>query len=220
MFMRFTTVTGEQSRVPAALDFIEERLRPQVEATAGNQGLSTFAASDYGVVIALSYWADVEAMLASEVPFEPLARQAATVARGTLSREQYEVAAGYRRSAPPPGAVVEVSRFEFEPGKAAELVELFRTDSLPCFAAAPGLCATQLLLDRETGQGLIGSIWHDERAARAFWIPAGQLRTRTAHRVAVTYTGSDFYQLRRCVWAVGEASVGADRQPAAAQLTR
>jgi hypothetical protein len=208
MHMRFSTITGAQSKVGAVLDFIEESLREQVEAIPGNEGLATFAAADYGVTIALSYWTDGDAMELSEQPLAPLALQAAAVGAGALTQERYAVGAGYRRSTPTEGAVVEFSRFEFDPARVSQMIELFSVDSLPSFKAAHGLCTAQLLLDHGAGVGMIASAWTNELAARAFWIPAGELRAAAAHQVPMTFTGSEFYRVRRCHWAENALRVG------------
>jgi hypothetical protein len=88
------------------------------------------------------------------------------------------------------------------------MIELFSGDSLPGFKAAHGLCTAQLLLDYGAGVGMIASAWTNELAARAFWIPAGELRAAAAHRVPMTFTGSEFYRVRRCHWAENALRVG------------
>jgi hypothetical protein len=195
MFVRFVTIAGEKAKTDAALDFMENSVRPRIEASAGNKGLATLIAADQGLTVGASYWSDDVAMEAAEEALASVRQQVAVVAGGTLRIEEYEIAGYFRQATPTSGAVAELARFELDVTKLDQVVAIFNEDSVRCLKAAAGFCCAQLFIDREFGHGMVGTSWEDESSARAFRIPARELRAQLAQRASVTILGSELYRL-------------------------
>lgn len=195
MFIRFATIAGEKPRVSAALGFIENSVRPEVEASAGSKGLATLISVDETQVVGASYWSDDAAMEVAEEVVALVRQQAVDLAGGTLRKEEYEIVAFFRRSTPAPGVVAELARFELDLAKLNQLIAIFNDDAITRLKAAAGFCCAQLFVDREFGHGMVATSWKDESSARAFKIPARELRAQLVQHGSMTVPDSEFYRL-------------------------
>lgn len=195
MFIRFATITGETAKVDAALEFMENSLRPRIEASSGNKGLATLTAADEGLTVGASCWSDDSAMEAAEEALASVRQQAAVVAGGTLRSEEYEVAAYFRQATPTSGAIAWLTRFDFDLNKLDQAVAIFTEDSVRRLKSAAGFCCAQLLIDREFGHGMVVTSWDSEPSARVFRDPARELRTQVAQRASVAFHGAELYRL-------------------------
>ena len=195
MYVRLTIISGNPAKIDSSVEFLEQTARPQVEATAGNKGLATFTGVDARITIAASYWDTADALEASGTALAPLREQVEAAAGGPLSVEEYEVALGWRQTIPVRGAVVRLSRMEVEPAKADDAIAHYREETAPRLKGAPGLCSFQLLLDRESGQGMVATAWENERAASDFWPMAQELRDQATERVGAHFTSTEHYSL-------------------------
>jgi heme-degrading monooxygenase HmoA len=197
MYVRFTIISGVPAKVDSSVEYLEQTARPQVEATAGNKGLATLTGVDARITIAASYWETAEALEASGTTLAPLREQVEAAAGGPLSVEEYEVALGWRQSIPARGAVVRLSRMEIEPARVDDGIVYYREETAPRLKGAPGLCSFQLLLDRESGQGMVATAWENERVASDFWPTAQKLRDQVTERVGAHFTSIEHYSLIR-----------------------
>jgi heme-degrading monooxygenase HmoA len=111
--------------------------------------------------------------------------------------ERFEVIVGFRRSIPARGAPVRLSRFEIDPSRVEEAITWFWEESVPRVKAADGLCSFQLLLDRESGSGMVATAWENREAAEAFWPTAEQLRAVASERVGLRFSPPDTYTMVR-----------------------
>lgn len=195
MFVRLTTITGENSTLDATVDFVEGTGRPRIEACEGNRGFATFTAA--GTVVGASYWVDESAMRASLEVLGPLREQGAAVAGGRVSTEAYEMVVGFRRSIPARGATVRLARSQSDPARLDAGVATFRDDAAPRIKGAPGLCSVQLLVDRGSGRGMVATAWEDERAAEDFWPTASDLRAQATRRAGTTFAEVEVYSMVR-----------------------
>ena len=94
---------------------------------------------------------------------------------------------------PSRGALARLSRFQVEPARVDEAIKSIGEESVPRVKGADGLCSFQLLVDRDTGNGMIVSAWENQEAAEAFWPTAEQLRAR-----ATEHAGVQFLDVENC----------------------
>jgi hypothetical protein len=45
------------------------------------------------------------------------------------------------------------------PAKIEEILGFFRRDVLPRMKAQPGFCAVRNMINRQTGEGMVGTVW-------------------------------------------------------------
>jgi heme-degrading monooxygenase HmoA len=197
MFARCTIVLGDPRKIDAAIDYVDGTVRAQVETTEGNRGFAVVADAESGRLIGASYWNNAETMLASEDRLAEARAKTAAALDGQVHTERFEVTAGFQMSIPSRGAVVRVSRFEVDPARVDEAISLTREETAPRIKGADGLSAFQQLLNRETGTGLIVTVWEDQAAAEAFRLIAEQLRARASDRVGTRFEPADTFTMIR-----------------------
>jgi heme-degrading monooxygenase HmoA len=197
MFARYTTVRGDPDKIEAAIEYVDGEGRSAVEATQGNLGFAVVADPAGGRLIGASYWDSRESMADAESALAEARERAANTAEGEVNIERFEVVIGFRRSIPARGALARLSRFQVEPARVDEAITNMREESLPRVKGADGLCSFQLLLDRDTGSGMVVSTWENQEAADAFWPTAEQLRARTTERAGVRFLDVENYTLVR-----------------------
>lgn len=101
MYGRVNIIFGEKDEVENGVAHLEASDRAAVEATAGNQGLTTLVDREAGMIVAVSYW---DALTHSSEAALARAREgAAAAAGGDLIVESYEVVMQERMTAPVAG---------------------------------------------------------------------------------------------------------------------
>jgi heme-degrading monooxygenase HmoA len=197
MFARFTTVQGDPDKIDAAIEYTDGEARAAVEATPGNRGFAVVADPAGGRLVGASYWDSRESMTNSESTLAEPRERAASTAGGEASMERFEVVVGFRHSIPARGALARISRFEVEPARVDEAIKNMRDESVPRIKGADGLCSFQMLLDRDTGRGMVVSAWENQAVADAFWPTVQQLRARASERAGVRFLEVEDHTLVR-----------------------
>jgi heme-degrading monooxygenase HmoA len=197
MFARYTTLRGDPDKIEAAIEYVDGEGRAAVEATPGNRGFAVVADPAGGRLIGASYWDSRESMTNAESALAEARARAASTAGGELSIERFEVVVGFRHSIPARGAVARLSRFQVDPSRVDEAITEMREESVPRVKGSDGLASFQLLLESDTGSGMVVSSWENQAAADAFWPTAEQLRARAAERAGVRFLDPENYTVIR-----------------------
>lgn len=197
MFARYTTVRGDPGKIEAAVEYADGEARAAVEATPGNLGFAVLTDPANGRLIGASYWDSRESMSEAETALAETRSTAASTAGGEVSMERFEVMIGFRHSIPGRGAAARLSRLQVEPARVDELITRIREEAVPQVKGADGLCSFQLLLDRDTGSGMIVSSWEESADTEAFWPTAQQLRARATEQVGVRFLDIEDYTMVR-----------------------
>ena len=56
MYVRIHTLAGDPARLGEATRYLEEKLRPPVEAQPGSRGMAVLSNADLGVCVIATYW--------------------------------------------------------------------------------------------------------------------------------------------------------------------
>lgn len=185
MHVRMNMLAGDPARMDEATRYLEGSVRPHVEAQPGNRGIAVLTNADLGVCLIASYWDTADAMTASEQAVEVPRKELTELIRGTVTVEHYEAAVFVRRSRPPAGAGVRMTRIDADPAHLDAAIAEFRNTGVPALMQMPGMCSTQFLADRETGHCIAVTAWQDHAAMAAGRSGVATLR---ADLVAVTHT--------------------------------
>jgi heme-degrading monooxygenase HmoA len=203
VFARFTTVRGDPAKLDTAADRVDGEVRARVEAMAGNRGFAVLTDPRGGRLIGASYWEDERALRASEAELADSRVAAAQSLDGEFDMESYAVAIGSRRTIPGRGAEVRLTRTQVDPARLEEAVTLTREETLPRVKGADGLCSFQMLIDRESGRGMVITAWEDHAASTAFAPVAEQLRARAADRVGIRFEPPETWTVVRTTVQLG-----------------
>jgi hypothetical protein len=195
MYARMNIIFGEKDKVGAGIDRIERSDRPVVEATTGNRGLATMVDREAGVIVATSYWD--EPLHSSEAALTEAREAAAAAAGGDLVVERFELAYRALAAAPVSGAAVRMTRVHLDLSAVTDGLAFFGDTVMPAVSAVPGFCSAELLIDRDSGNGIVVTVWNDtddaDRGERAL----AQLRDTAEVRVGAKFVRSEAYSLVR-----------------------
>jgi hypothetical protein len=195
MYARVNMIFGTQDKVGAGVTHIEKSDRRAVESAAGNRGLTTLVDRKAGVVVAVSYWDDLQ--LSSQAVLTEARVGAAQAAGGALVTETFEVAVADRPAEPDPGAAVQMTRLQLEPARADAGLAFLRDELLQRLSASAGLRSAELLIDREVGSGLLVTTWTDHEAADQADSVLDELRGDAEVRAGARFPRSESYVLVR-----------------------
>jgi len=131
-------------------------------------------------------WASVEDRDASNDALAQSRVDVANVLGGTFTVENYEQVTLEVVGIPTVGSALSVARLSMSPDKVDENVAYFKSTPLPEMVATPGVQAVRNLINRETGQGIVGVVFSDQDALMA---AAG---AAVARREAATSMGITF----------------------------
>ncbi len=195
MYTRVNTIFGEKGRVDAGIAQIEGPDRAAVEATGGNRGLTTMVDRGAAVIVAISYWDELDRSSQAELT---RAREGAVAAAGgDLVVESYVLALAERVSIPAPGATVGMVRMRIAPAGIADGLAWLREEILPRLRAAAGFHCAEVLIDEDLGDGLLVTAWPDEEHAAWADLLVGRLRGDAVDRAGVTFSRTETYTLVR-----------------------
>ena len=180
MHVRMYTVAGDPARLSKATRYLEDTVRPQVEAQLGSRGMAVASNAGLGVCLISTYWDSADAMDASERAVEVPRKEVTELVNGTLSSHQYEVPVFIRQTRPGPGAGVRLTRIDGDPGRISQRIEEFRHRAGPALLDMPGLCSAQFLVDRGTGRSVVLNTWEDTEVMAAMGQRLAALRTTMA----------------------------------------
>jgi heme-degrading monooxygenase HmoA len=69
-----------------------------------------------------------------------------------------------------------------DPAKIDENLDYFRREVVPQIKSGPGFCAVRNMINRQTGAGMVGTVWADEAALDAAAAAAEARRQQAAQR--------------------------------------
>ncbi len=93
---------------------------------------------------------------------------------------------------PAVGSALMVTRISMEPAKIGANLEFFKSEVLPRIKANDGFQALRNMINRESGEGIVGSVWRDQEAMKA--AAAGALARREEATARGVAFGGDSYR--------------------------
>ncbi len=187
MYSRVVNFTGAKD-IDAGITFLQEKVLPAMRDLKGYRGLSASvdrAAGDLGV---LSLWETAEDREGSDSMLAATRQEGAEVIGGEMTVEKYEVLVSEVGQEPPaPGSALMVTRISMDPAKVDENLEYFKSDVAPRITASEGFRGLRNMMNRETGEGIVGTAWSDQEALNRA-AAAAQERQPEATARGVTFT--------------------------------
>jgi predicted ester cyclase len=179
MHARLNLLIGDPARVDDLTRYLEETVRPHVEAQPGCRGLAILTDAELGQTMVGSYWDTAEALMTSEQAVQTSRKEATEMSNGVVTVEHYEVPIFLRRSRPQRGAGIRITTMEGAPAELEAAVESFRDRALPALRTMPGLCSAQLLVDRDSGRSMVIAAYENRDALVASRAGVARLRADT-----------------------------------------
>lgn len=186
MYARSTMLIGDPARIGDVLHYLEETVRPHVEAQPGNRGLAVAANFELGLIMVNAYWDTAEAMTSSEHAVQTGRKEAAELLHGMVTVEHYEAPVFVRHRRPGRGAGLRVTAIDSDPADLDLLVDAFRDTALPRLERIPSLCSAQLLIDRASGRCLVIVAYDSTEDLAATRAPVARIRSDSLARTHAT----------------------------------
>jgi heme-degrading monooxygenase HmoA len=183
---RVMTFNGAKNIDDGAV-FVREKALPVVREQPGYAGLTVSADRDGGVLGILSLWESEADRTASESGLNAVRQEGLGVVGGELSIENFEEVFVEIGATPPgPGAALLLQRAKIDPAKLNENLEYFAKEVAPRIMANDGFRALRQLVNRATGDAIVGTVWSDA-ATRKAALAQGEARRSEAVARGVTF---------------------------------
>jgi len=166
MFTRFVTYTGV-SDIDAGARYISETAAPLMRQQNGYSGGIVSADRSAGILGVLSIWATEDDRDASDGAFSKVRDEILETIGGEATVEYFEQAVVAMVARPTVGSSLLLRRISMDPAKVADNLDYFRQEVLPQMTAQPGCLTVRHMINRETGEGLVGTSWTDEASMLA-----------------------------------------------------
>lgn len=180
MFARTITIDSRPEFLDQGIAYIRDTVFPEVGTVPGCIGLSLVADRGTGRCIATSAWESEQTMRDSEAAVRPIRQRSADFLGGSPDVDLWEIAIMHRMHPTPEGACVRSSWLRGDPADLDNLLEVFRTATLPALEDFDGFCSASLLVNRAEGRSLATIAYDSRDALMATREKANELRARTA----------------------------------------
>jgi heme-degrading monooxygenase HmoA len=166
MFTRTVTFSGVDD-IDAGLAYVRDEALPQLAQQKGFRGLTASVDRANGVFGVLSMWETEADREASESPMGKARTEAQKIAGGEFAVERFEELLVDIVRPPEVGNALLLRRVSMAPSTIDENLVYFREQILPEIKSHPGFCGLRNMVNRQTGVGLVGTVWTDAAARDA-----------------------------------------------------
>jgi len=180
VFARTVTIDSRPESLDEGLAHIQGTVFPQVRSMSGCIGVALVADRASGRCIATSAWETEQALRESEIAIRPIRQTYAKIFGSTPEVEEWELAVMHRLHPTPEHACVRSTWIHGDPASVDDLLEVFRTATLPALEGFDGFCSASLLVNRAEGRSLATIAYDSREALMATRDKADELRARTA----------------------------------------
>jgi heme-degrading monooxygenase HmoA len=181
MFTRIVTFTGA-SDIDAGVRYLQDTAAPLLHGQNGFRGVTASADRSGAVLSVLSLWATEADRDASESSVIKARDEGQRVIGGDFAVERFEELLLEVVRPPAVGCSLLLQRISMDPARIDGNLAYFRQDVLPLIKSNAGFCAVRNMINRQTGAGLVGTIWTDRVAMEAAAEAARAPRQRAAQR--------------------------------------
>jgi len=183
MFTRVVQFAGAKD-IDGGVAFVRDIVTPVLRQQSGFRGVTASADRSAGVFGVLTIWATEANRDASESALLKVREEGAKIIGGEMTVEVYEEMVLEIVGPPREGASLLIRRISMDPAKIDENVDFFRETVLPQIKASPGFVAVRNMINRSTGDGLVGTVWADAASMDAAAEAARQRQGQAAGRVS------------------------------------
>jgi quinol monooxygenase YgiN len=176
----FNLFTGDPLRLDDSLKYIASTLRPLVESQPGSLGVSLTADPELGLAVVETFWRNGDYLRDSEYVIAGSRSEAARLAAGTVTVEQYSVPVFERDRPMIRGAGVRMTRMDVAASSVDDAIEVFGDTEAPWLAEEAGCSGVLYLVDRGSGRSISETVWRDAAALAGSRSAAAAERVRAA----------------------------------------
>jgi len=185
MFTRAVTFTGATD-IDAGMRYMQDTVTPLLREQKGFRGATASADRSAGVMGVLTLWETEADRDASEGTLVKAREEGQRVIGGAMTVEHFEELVVETGKPPTVGCSLLLRPISMDPAKIDENLGFFRRDVLPQIKANPGFCAVRAMMNRQTGEGMVGTVWADQASIDSA-AEAAEMRRQQAAQQGVTF---------------------------------
>ena len=160
MHARLVTITGTD--VDAAVRFLDEKVVPVASQQKGFRHVAASGDRSRGVVNIISVWESKGDLEASDSAIGKLRQEGLGLFGGQATVNAFEQVVWEIAATPPqPGCSLRLVTYNMDPRRVEDNTAWFKSDVVPAIMATPGIRAVRNLVNRETGEGRVGTVFSD-----------------------------------------------------------
>ena len=166
MYARIVQFVGATD-IDGGVDFVRDTVTPLIRQQHGYLGMVASADRKAKRLGILSTW-DTEADLdASNSALLKVREEGLQIIGGTMTVEGFEQTVFVGKQPPAVGTSLLVRRISQDPAVVEENLEFFKTTVAPMIEGSEGFLGLRQMINRATGEGLVGTVWTDAAAMEA-----------------------------------------------------
>jgi heme-degrading monooxygenase HmoA len=181
MYTRLLTFRGATD-IDGGINYLRDEVLPVLHAQHGYHGVSASADRPGALLGVLSLWESEADRSASESGLGKARQEAAQIVGGDLTVENFELLVEEIVKPPVAGCALIVTRIRTDPASIEDNLAFFTGESLPQIKSKAGFCAVRNMFDRESGRGVVGTVWEDRAALEAFAVGIPERRAAAVMR--------------------------------------
>ena len=167
MYTRLVMFTGA-TNIDEGVQYLRDEAVPVLNSQNGYRGVSASADRENGSFGILSLWDTEAARDASNSALGKARGEALEIVGGDLTVENFEQVAQAITKPPVVGCTLIVSRVAMDPASVDDNVAFFKSQIMPQIQAADGFCALRNMINRKTGEGMLGTVFETRDQLDAF----------------------------------------------------
>jgi len=173
MFNRVTTLTGARD-LDEAVRYLQETALPVTRSQTGYRGATASVDREAGLLGVLTMWDTAASRDASDSAVAKHRDEVSRLFSGDMTIELFEEAGLELVKPPIVGASLRLVKYSTDPATVDDIVSYIHSDLVPRIKAMAGFRSLRNMVNRETGAGLVGTLWDDDSAMRQ---AGGQLQS-------------------------------------------
>lgn len=195
MFIRGSRLKVPADRIDEMVTYFTEKVVPEAKKQDGNRGAILLIDRSNEVGWGLTYW-DTEAALKSSEYVGTSLRTAAAAAVGATIEEvdRLEIVVQERAAPPAAGTFVRVNDAQGDPARIDDAIQYMRESALPVVRALKGFRALIFAVNRQSGRGVISSVWETLDDLKASESAIAPLREQAASAAGTTTMKVEIYE--------------------------
>ncbi|MFF4755858.1 hypothetical protein ACWD5R_42130 [Streptomyces sp. NPDC002514] len=195
MFVRTVYATGDPTKIDTALRALNTAGRDLLMERPGYRGASVFVDRELGKLLSASWWSSAADRHNSDEVMSLRRAELLGPFAGTVTVDNYEVAAFHVFQHPRAGGGLRVTGLEFDPADADLLADVFRTSLLPRLDRLRGIAGASLFVDRERGRARSGLLFVDRESLAASRAVMAAVRHEGVAKAHATVTGLEEFEV-------------------------
>ncbi|MBK5306891.1 MAG: hypothetical protein JJD92_09415 [Frankiaceae bacterium] len=160
MFTRIVSFTDAKD-LDSGIAFVRDVVTPVLHSQRGWRGTTASADRSAGVFAVLTLWESEADRDASESALLKVRDEGHKVIGGHVNVEYFEEVGGAFAAMPTIGSKLLVTRVSMDAAKVDEIIAEFGREVAPQITSAPGFQAYRQMVNRETGDAIVGTTWAD-----------------------------------------------------------